>query len=118
MTQYVIDFTAARLRRETGMDSSAAHAESLFPGWVGRAVNHLRDYVCAFSAPFTIEEFRAWAYERGLSKPADERAFGHVTKAALKAGLIVRVGYAPTSSSNGSPKPMYARPSLTIPSAA
>lgn len=118
MTQGILDFDAARRRRLEGMTVCADHAESVRPGWLGQAHASLRDYVAAHDAPFTIEQFRGWAYERGLPRPTDDRAFGAVTQAAIKAGLIVRVSYAPAASSNGSPKPVYARPVHNLPNAA
>ena len=105
--QLPIDFDAARARRDAGMASSLDHAESDTPGWGDHAFALLRQFACLQHKPWTCEQFRAWAYDRSLPKPAEERAFGPVTQRAIRAGLIHRVGYAPAASSNGSPKPQY-----------
>lgn len=106
--QLAIDFDAARARREAGMTSALEHAESDAPGWGDRAYALLVEFAREHAAdPWTCEQFRPWAYARGLSRPDEERAFGPVTQRAIRAGAIVRVGYAPAASSNGSPKPQY-----------
>lgn len=106
------DHIAAALRAETGITSSAAHAEADALGWSDHAMALLGRYAQspagAFgSAPFTMEQFRLWAYQHGLEPPAEERAFGAITRKALKLGLIVKVGYAAAASSNNSPKATY-----------
>lgn len=55
---------------------------------------------------FTIEDVRSFCPP--MPKGTDARAWGHVTRLALKLGYIERTGrYAPATSSNGSPKPLY-----------
>lgn len=107
------EFVAASLRAETGITSSAAHAEADVPGWsdhamalLGRFVRLEAMYGASF-APFTMEQFRLWAYHHGLTRPAEERCWGSVTQKALRLGLIVKVGYAAAASSNNSPKATY-----------
>ena len=117
-SQTILDFTAARGRRDAGMASSLAHALSDCPTWAEQAFRLLVQYVSEHTHPFTIEHFRPWAYMHGLPRPVEERAFGGVTCKALKAGVIVKVGYAPAASSNNSPKALYARPAATLPNVA
>lgn len=105
--QFAIDFDAAKARRDAGMASALDHAESDEPGWGDHCLALLRQFACLQAEPFTCEQFRAWAYTRGLATPAEERAFGPVTQKAIRGGYIARVGYAPAASSNGSPKPLY-----------
>ena len=105
--QLGLDFEAARARRDAGMASSLEHAESDVPGWGDHAYALLRQFACLQDQPWTCEQFRPWAYSRGLAKPDEERAFGPVTQRAIRDGVIARVGYAPAASSNGSPKPQY-----------
>lgn len=107
-TQFPLDFTSARNRREAGMQSSVEHANSDAPGWADRAFDALTQYAKEQRAPFTIESFRWWAEARGLEHPPESRAYGGITQRAMKRGVIVRVGYAPAASSNGSPKATYA----------
>ena len=110
MTQLPIDFQAARARRDQGMASSEAHANDDAPGWSDQCFVLLCRFVDERTEPFTIEDFRPWAYSRGLSKPAEERAFGGVTQRAIRQGVMVRVGYKPTASSNGAVRATYAAP--------
>lgn len=107
--QAIIDFNAANARQDLGMTSSLQHANSAVPGWGEHALALLRQYACLQAEPFTIEQFRAWAYGRGLPVPAEERSFGSVTRKAIRGGVMVRVGYAPATSSNNSPKATYVR---------
>jgi len=100
-------FEAAKVRRDAGMASSLDHAEADSPGWADHCFTLLCEYAEGQVAPWTCEAFRAWAYERGLDKPDEERAFGPITQKAIRRGVIARVGYAPAASSNGSPKPQY-----------
>jgi hypothetical protein len=104
-----LDFEAARARRAAGMASAFEHAESDVPGWGAQCFQMLVAYAAEQHHSFTIETFRAWAHARGLPVPAESRAFGPVTQRAIRQGVIVRTGYAPAASSNGSPKPVYSR---------
>jgi len=108
----VIDWDKAQRRRDRGMASAVRHTCEEAPGWPDRAYGYLQRYAGLDLEPWTIEQFRAWAIEQGLDRPAEERAYGGVTQRALRNGLIVRVGYAPAASSNGSAKALYARPAL------
>lgn len=110
MTQQTIDFEAARARRDQGMTRCADKAERESSGWNDHALALMRHYALAQVLPWTIEQFRPWAYGRGLAKPDDERAFGSTTQRAIRLGYIERVGYAPAASSNGAPKATYALP--------
>ena len=109
MNQLTIDFETARQRADTGIRSSLEHAERVIPSWADTAFALLTRFAATSADPFTIETFRWWAVMRGLPYPPDNRAFGGVTQRALRAGVMVRIGYAPTASSNGSPKALYAR---------
>lgn len=113
-----LDFEAAKERRERGITASLGHADAVAPPWSEAAYRLLTQYLHGHNAPFTVEQFRAWAYDRGLGRPPDERAFGGVTQRAIRAGVMERVGYAPAASSNNSPKALYARPAYDLPSAA
>lgn len=99
----------ALARRDAGMASAADHAEQDSPGWGARAFASVRDQCIAFgrSEPFTMEDARHWAYAMGLEEPAEERAWGPVTRKLVRDGIIEPVGYAPAASSNGSPKRTY-----------
>lgn len=107
LEQTVIDFAAARERCETGIAKATEHAESDSPGWSDHAYALLRQFALQETTPWTCEQFRVWAYSRGLNKPDNERCFGSVTRRALSAKFVEKAGYAPAASSNGSIKPTY-----------
>jgi len=110
----LLDFKAAAARRDRGMESSLQHANEELPGWSESAFHLLTQYAAQESMAWTAEQFRAWSHAQGLPPPPEARAFGPIVQRGLRAGLFVRVGYAPAASSNGSPKPTYARPALRV----
>jgi hypothetical protein len=95
----------ALARRDTGMQSSAAHAERVTPGWGEQA----REIVKTIprDCHFTMERAREWCYARGLPVPPEQRAWGAVTTKLLRDGDIEAHGWAPAASSHGSPKRTY-----------
>lgn len=109
-TSNVVALQRAAEKASQGIQSSADHAESDSPGWQDRALAYMTSFAAYAPHPWTVETFRAWAAQRGLDKPADERAYGAVTMRALRMGVMVRVGFAPTASSHCGAKPLYARP--------
>jgi hypothetical protein len=106
MTQMPLDFTAAKARADLGAERASGKAERLEPGWVDRAAEAVRMFANdSHPLSFTIEDARA-----SFSAPegVDLRAWGHVTRRALRLGYIEPTGdYAPAASSNGSPKKLY-----------
>ena len=108
--QIAIDFEAARLRREQGMTASLDHADRVECGWPDAAYSYLCQFAQSQDDPWTVECFRTWAAQQGLTDPPDARAFGGVTQRAIKRGVIVRVGYAPAASSNGAVRATYSKP--------
>lgn len=96
---------------------AAALAERLDEGWSERALEWLRVYAATAQLPtgeleaFTIEQARAWIGEcAALPDGADARAWGAVTRRAVRLGYIEATGgYAPAASSHGSPKRLYRR---------
>lgn len=108
--QLPLDHKAATIRREIGMDRVAAKAQRVAPGWMDHAFVLLQRYAAQQRTPFLGEQFRAWAHARGLARPHDDRAFGPLMTRAAKAGVIVRAGFAPSASSNGSAKPLWQAP--------
>lgn len=103
------DMAAALAARDAGMQSSAEHAEDVQPGWQDQAVSF-----CAMLASplgdFTMERMAAAAYDLGLQRPDEGRAWGAVTVRLIREGIIEKTGqFAPAASSHGSPKPLYRR---------
>lgn len=91
---------------EVGIASSIEHAEHDSPGWLERAVDALASFARS-TVEFTIEEARAGM---AIEAPAELRAWGAVTRAALRRKIIVPTGaYRSAQSSNGSPKAIYRR---------
>lgn len=110
-----LTFPELELARRTGhvaAQAAADRAERTAPGWISDAVDALRRFARNQVAVFTIEQARCVIETQpGIPEPTDKRAWGHVTRRAEAEGFIERVrnGYAPATSSNGSPKPLYRR---------
>lgn len=79
-----------------GATLAADKAERDDAGWKDKAWELLLKYLDIKHTPFQCEDFRAWAYENGLNKPNNERAFGAMFIKAAREKLIVRHGYGPT----------------------
>lgn len=106
--QGILDFEGAVKRAEDGVKRSASKASRLEPGWIEKTIEEVRAIVQARdeSALFTIEEVRAQCAP--MPAGSDARGWGQVTRRVTALGIIVRTGFfAPTASSNGSPKPIY-----------
>ena len=105
--QSMADALAAR---DAGMASSAEHAEAVTPGWGERAYQAIKSNpgLRRCLDGFTMEKARAYAWGHGLDSPPDGRAWGSVTVRLIRDGVIEKTGgFAPATSSNGSPKPLY-----------
>lgn len=114
MTQLALNFEAARSRGDLGAERAANKAERAAPGWIDAAAERVRDFtrhnLLGMTGEFTVETAREWAASMGFKAPdgADARAWGHVTRLAVRLGYIEPTGgYAPAASSNGSPKRLY-----------
>jgi len=84
---------------ENGQMVALFNADSHSDGWSDRAYGYVVMYAqmnkgCEFMA----ENIRKFAYESGLDRPANERAFGPVMVRARKAGIIKDLGIRATSS--------------------
>ncbi len=102
-----------RARGDVGIERAAERANRSQPGWIDRAAEELRHIAAAASfywddGTFTIEQARAEIGER-ISAPPDGRAWGQVTRRAVKLDYIVRLPgkFRAAASSNGNPKPLY-----------
>lgn len=104
-------------RGHAAAEMAADKADCLDDGWSTRALEWLRVYAATAQLPtgepdpFTIEQARAWIGEvAALPDGADARAWGAVTRRAVRLGYIEPTGgYAPAASSHGSPKRLYRR---------
>jgi hypothetical protein len=102
------DLDAARAAGHEAAERCADKADRLSPGWIEEATEALRRFArnqaCAFSVEMAREVIACEVVE-----PSDRRAWGHVTRLAVKREFIKRVpgAAAPAASSHGSLKPMY-----------
>lgn len=99
-------------KRELGIQRSVDRADANIIGWSTDAASHVAQFCVRkkdliFDANFLAEDVREWCEINGLSAPTDGRAWGSVMRRAAKAGLIRPVGYAPSRSSNLSPKVLW-----------
>ena len=98
--------TTWQARRDDGMARAQDHAEEDMPGWTEAAAEFLRDYAQTVAGPFLVEQARAASRHR-VPKPANGKAWGPAAVMAVKRGWIVKAGFGPASSSNGSPKTLF-----------
>lgn len=91
-------------RRDTGIRRAGDHADAEHERWVQTAAAAIVAYA-ASHGPFLIEDVRE--ARRDISDPPDARAWGAAARRAAATGLVRRVGYAPSRSSNLSPKVLW-----------
>ena len=78
--------------RDEGMQQAIDHAEQEVPNWADLTYQKLNQFVTEYPyLEFMTEDFRKWAYHRGLPEPPHSRAFGGIMARAGKRGLIVKV---------------------------
>ena len=107
MIQTAIDFDAATLRAERGIQESADHADAIEEGWCFQALAMLTAFAAEHAEPFLIEEVRQYAAAHNLPPPPSDKAWGRVARMALSRKRIEKAGYAKAASSNGSPKNLW-----------
>lgn len=111
MTDLLDLIAAAKERAEAGMKSSVDHADSDLPGWSERALELLVEYANGQrgigDGTFLTEDAREYAYQAGLSRPPDDRAWGAVSQRARRQGLLIVVGAGSARSSNLSLKRLW-----------
>ena len=98
--------TTWKARRDEGMARAQEHAEADQPGWTEAAATFLRDYAQTVAGPFLVEQARTASKHR-VALPENTKAWGPAAVLAVKRGWIVKAGYGPASSSNGSPKTLF-----------
>lgn len=89
MEQRVLDFTAARVRRDAGMSRSVQHADRVTPGWQDDALEAFKAFARKHRN-FTTEQARIAS--PNVPTPPDKRAWGHVARRACKEGIVRKVG--------------------------
>ena len=106
-----MDFAAAGVARDLGIDRASANADRRNDSWNDRALSFLRKWLSTHDdTPFFIEEVRVAATAE-LPEPPDGRAWGGVAIRAVHAGLIKSKGYGQTASVKGhrSPKTLWVK---------
>jgi hypothetical protein len=101
---------AASKAANLGIERAVQHAERVHTDWAQDAAAALGQAASSFGAGelFTIEQLRALCTD--LPAPPDLRAWGGVTRIAMRLGYIERThSFALATSSNNSPKPLYAK---------
>lgn len=98
----------ARERAQDGIRLALEHADADVPGWTETAAAYLRDYAVrvAVGQPWLLEDARDASMGR-VSDPDNLKAWGAAVQLAARRGWLVRAGYAPARSSNGSPKCLW-----------
>jgi hypothetical protein len=71
--------------KEQGQQLALEHAGT---DWQTQALTHLERFVAGRAEPFAIEDFRAYATDKGLPKPATHKAWGAFPQLAARRGLI------------------------------
>lgn len=97
-----------KARRDAGMARAQEHAEADNPGWTEAAAAFLVAYAESCGGTFLCEQARAASVGR-LPQAENDKAWGAAVVMAVKRGWIVKAGYGPASSSNGSPKTLFCR---------
>ena len=93
----------ARQLAEDGIQRAVDHADRKKKNWSALAYMSFL-YYAKYHKTFQTEDVRRWAEH--LPSPPDNRAWGAITRRAVKAGIIKRVGYAPVKSPNCHMAPM------------
>lgn len=95
-------------RGHAAAEMAADKADRLDEGWSRRVIEDLRRFARTAAGEFTIEAARLHCTP--APEGADARAWGAVTRRAVRLGYIEATGgYAPAASSHGSPKRLYRR---------
>jgi hypothetical protein len=99
----------AEKRRDTGMALAVDKADRDQPMWSDTALLALEKYCLVHpDRKFLGEDVREWAEGMGIvSAPDNGRAWGAVIRKAASLKIIRKVGYAPSRSSNLSPKCLW-----------
>lgn len=88
MQQVAIDFTAAVVARDAGIQRAADHAGE---DWMSQAVEDFAAFLRA-RGEATLEQWRFDWLARGRPAPATHKAFGAVASSAARKGLVVNTG--------------------------
>lgn len=91
----IFDIEAGKRLAVAGMELAKETADNEFDGWSGSCWMLFKFWLLKKPRyfEFMIEDFRKYVYDMDLiEKPKTDRAFGFISKRALKEGLIEFVG--------------------------
>ena len=95
MEQTILDFEGGKTAKEAGIERASRGAGS---DWIDQGVNSLVGYLRK-NGPAPIEQWRDWYLRNGGQAPVSHKAWGALTNAAVKRGLIKPTGqYRPARS--------------------
>lgn len=99
------DLATARAERDAAVARVSANANAHAEDWTDEAEAALRRFVLAKSIGdrFTADDARESAEVLSVAEPHDKRAWGAVFKALARAGMIERVGFAPSRYRHAAP---------------
>lgn len=104
----LLSWSDSQKNAERGIAMAVDHADAEQPGWSEQALAFVVTYAASHDQ-FMAEDAREYAHKQGLPLPPEGRAWGYVLQSAAKRKLIVRAGYQPARSSNGSPKCLWSK---------
>jgi len=90
----------ARIKRDIGIKRGERTARRVDADWMDRALERVRQFALIHDEPFLAENVRD-------DSAHDGRAWGAIFCKAARKGWIEKVGYAPSASSNLSPKVLW-----------
>ena len=96
----------ARQRAGRGIESSARHSDDVRPNWTSVGVQYVRAYARHHDL-FMAEHVREFAEGQRFPKAPDARAWGKIMRQAARDKIIISHGFAPSNSSNRSPKVLW-----------
>lgn len=104
-----MSLSLAKRGRDNGMFQVEDKANRICPGWSEDAHGFLLDYLKNIGGhPFMTEDVRL-ASAGVVDEPHDTRAWGGVIRRAVNAGLVRRVGFAPSKTGHCRPMPLWSR---------
>ena len=100
-----LDIDFARAARDDGIRRAVDHAEADAPGWSEQAYDFLVQYATQ------NECFQIWmvnqASKKSIPIPENEKAWAGPTRRALRAGIMVKAGFAPNPRRHATDAPVY-----------
>ncbi len=97
---------ADKTARDVAISTVAAHADENSPRWSEIAFKWICKYA-AENSTFISEECTEAAMQAGITRPADDRAWGYPFQRAAKELIIKKIGYGISNRRHQSPTPRW-----------